>query len=207
MKIVIMGGSFNPPTVAHLSLMRRAMESVGAEKGIFVPSSDGYVRNKMSKQGKEGQTLPEALRLEMLRAMVKDDPSLTVDDREFRYVEKRYTYDTMESIQEDYPEDILYFLAGNDKLGVIPRWGRIDSFLCRFRIIVCRRDGDDPERSIAADPFLSAHRESLFVMEAPHGLDGISSTAVRNSLERGDLSCASMCHPDVWALLLKYFEL
>ena len=46
--IIVMGGSFNPPTVAHLRLMQAALnqlpESSGTEnRGIFVPSSDAYV--------------------------------------------------------------------------------------------------------------------------------------------------------------------
>ena len=35
-RIVVMGGSFNPPTLAHLRLMLAAVEAVGAEKGLFV---------------------------------------------------------------------------------------------------------------------------------------------------------------------------
>ena len=38
-KIVVMGGSFNPPTIAHLRLMQVAMDGVGARNGIFVPVS------------------------------------------------------------------------------------------------------------------------------------------------------------------------
>lgn len=43
-RIVVLGGSFNPPTIAHLRLMEAAMEAVGAEKGIFVPVGEAYLK-------------------------------------------------------------------------------------------------------------------------------------------------------------------
>ena len=42
-KIVVLGGSFNPPTIAHEKLMEAAMKAINADLGIFVPSSDKYV--------------------------------------------------------------------------------------------------------------------------------------------------------------------
>ena len=55
-RIIVMGGSFNPPTIAHLKLMQSAIAQLSKEnplddiRGIFVPSSDAYVRRKMSKK-------------------------------------------------------------------------------------------------------------------------------------------------------------
>lgn len=39
-RIVVMGGSFNPPTIAHYKLMKDAMSVVKAGLGYFVPVSD-----------------------------------------------------------------------------------------------------------------------------------------------------------------------
>lgn len=46
-RIVVKGGSFNPPTVAHQVLMEAAMAAVNASLGYFVPVSDAYLRHKM----------------------------------------------------------------------------------------------------------------------------------------------------------------
>lgn len=51
MKIVVMGGSFNPPTIAHLKMMRSALNQLGAEKDFFVPTADKSVRRKMRRAG------------------------------------------------------------------------------------------------------------------------------------------------------------
>ena len=56
-RIVILGGSFNPPTVAHRRLLCTAMDGVGAERGIFVPSNDAYVMKKMAKSDYPSEVL------------------------------------------------------------------------------------------------------------------------------------------------------
>lgn len=38
-RVVVMGGSFNPPTLAHLRLMEAALNAIDACQGIFVPTA------------------------------------------------------------------------------------------------------------------------------------------------------------------------
>ena len=46
-KAVVMGGSFNPPTLAHYMLMKEALDALEADFGFFVPVSDAYLKRKM----------------------------------------------------------------------------------------------------------------------------------------------------------------
>ena len=46
---MVLNGSFNPPTLAHFDLLKKAMASAGAERGLFLPANDEYVRRKMAK--------------------------------------------------------------------------------------------------------------------------------------------------------------
>ena len=57
-------GAFNPPTLAHLSLARFAMERTGGKRVYFVPSKVEYIREEQEKAGAYG----DAERLKMLRA-------------------------------------------------------------------------------------------------------------------------------------------
>ena len=61
--IVVMGGSFNPPTIAHLELMRAAIEAVDARLGIFLPTGLDYVAKKMKRLKCPQDTLSNAIRL------------------------------------------------------------------------------------------------------------------------------------------------
>lgn len=199
--IVVMGGSFNPPTLAHLRLMRAAVDAVGAEKGIFVPSNDAYVRNKMRRQRLEQETLSEETRLSMLEAMCGEDSRLTADPCEYGREEKAKTFETMENIQKKYPNAVLYFVAGGDKLPVIPRWHRNEEFLDQFRILVIKRDGSAPEEIVGGNPLLRRHAQAFVLLREPEGLEGISSTRVRNLLRSGDETAAQLVHPGVWEIL------
>ena len=77
-KIIVMGGSFNPPTKAHFRLMQSAVDQLttGASdesvKGVFVPSSDAYVSRKMSRQpsGADKTVLPEKLRYPFMKKTI-----------------------------------------------------------------------------------------------------------------------------------------
>ena len=51
MNIVVMGGSFNPPTAAHLKIMQTALDMVNAGTGFFIPVSFPYLKRKMMKAG------------------------------------------------------------------------------------------------------------------------------------------------------------
>lgn len=202
-KIIVMGGSFNPPTLAHLRLMRSALEQAAADRGIFVPSNHEYVHRKMKRAGTPSEVLPERLRLEMLNKMCEGDARLSVDPCEYTREMKGYTYETMLSIQENNPESELCFLAGGDKVSVISRWHRIDEFLRDFRIVVTRRDGSDPAAEIEENPYLRLHRDRFIVIDSPEGIEGISSSAVRERLHQGDFHFGGLLHPAVAQLLIR----
>ena len=199
--IVVMGGSFNPPTIAHQRLLLGAVNALGADKGIFLPSSHAYVKTKMKRAKHPEETLTEHLRMKMLNAMAEDDPRLCVDDLEYHRKGRGYTYETMLEVQEKYPDATLCFLAGGDKVDIFPRWHRINEFLEQFHIIVVKRDGEDPEAAIEANDFLRSHRDRFHVIEAPDGIEGISSSAIREKLREGETGAEEMCHPGVWQLI------
>ena len=178
-----------------------AVNILKADRGIFVPSSHTYVSIKMRRAKHPKEVLSEQIRLEMLEAMAADDSRLEVNDCEFHRTEKGYTYESMESVQEKYPDAELFFLAGGDKISVISRWHRIREFLDRFRILIVQRDGDDPETALRENPFLSQHLDRFRMISAPTGINEISSSAVRDILRENGSGAEDMLHPKVWEIL------
>ena len=43
-RIVVMGGSFNPPTLPYYRLMKEAIDALDADIGFFVPVNDACLR-------------------------------------------------------------------------------------------------------------------------------------------------------------------
>ena len=202
MKIVVMGGSFNPPTLAHGQLLNSAVEQLQADLGLFVPSDHNYVERKMKHSNYPQEVFTEVMRLQMLEAMAAESDKLAVSDLEYNRTKKGRTFETMEAIERLYPGAELFFLVGADKLEVIPRWHRVEEFLQSFRIAAVARNGDAPEKTIHEDPLLSRYTGSFSVIQAPAGMDAVSSTAVRELLREGNPRAETMVHPGVWELLV-----
>ena len=202
-KIVVFGGSFNPPTLAHEKLLTSAMDGVGAERGIFVPSNDAYVSKKMSKTDWPGEVLSERTRSAMLKAICGGDNRLALDEGEYGYSgTSGNSLDTMKRIQAQYPDASLYFLFGGDKLKVFTKWKTFREFCGNYKIIVFRREGFDPEDEIEHTKALREFRDAFVILPSPEGIEGISSTAVRDAVRRGDEEAAkAMLRPAVFDLL------
>lgn len=202
-RIVVLGGSFSPPTIAHRKLLQAAMDAVQADGGIFVPTPCWYVKRKLKKSGCAQEALPDELRLEMLKAMCNEDGRLSVDDSEMHRTERGFTYETLVRIQEKHPGSRIYFVAGSDKLHIIPRWHRIREFVEHFTILVTKRNGEQPDQLLKEQPFLAEHREAFLIFTAPEELDYISSTAVRDDLRRGGTLAVKMVTKEVWEIMKK----
>ena len=166
-KIVVMGGSFNPPTIAHQKLMLLAVDSLNAEKGIFVPSSHKYVKKKMEKTDGFSKVIDENTRFQMLCKMAEDDSRLLVDDCEYHTVESGHTYETMLHLQEKYPDYQLYFVVGGDKLCIIPRWRRIKEFLDQFNFLVTDREEFNAEEKLNENDFLRLYKDKFSIIDSP----------------------------------------
>ena len=80
-RIVVMGGSFNPPTAAHYKLMKSAVDALEADIGFFVPVSDAYLKRKMRHSHPPVVLSPE-MRVRMLQSMCSDDNRLQVCEKE-----------------------------------------------------------------------------------------------------------------------------
>ena len=50
-KIVVLFGSFNPLTNAHVAALKKVVEYLNADKGLFVATNGQYLRRKTVKLG------------------------------------------------------------------------------------------------------------------------------------------------------------
>ena len=199
--VVVMGGSFNPPTRAHLQLMEAAIEAVGACHGIFVPTAHEYVAKKMKRQKCPQDTLSESIRLTMLESFCRIDSRISVSRIQMLKTERGYDYEMLEEIQTEFPDEEIYFVAGSDKLYVLPRWHRIDEFLDRFYILVEKRDGDDLEKIKEIKPYLTEHWDRFTVFDVPDDISTISSSAFRERIHNMDQSAKELVTEEVWEIM------
>ena len=200
-RIVVMGGSFNPPTSAHYKLMKEAVDALEADIGFFVPVSDAYLKRKMRHSHPPVVLSPE-MRVQMLQSMCTDDSRLQVCEKEIGTIEPR-TMPTLQALQEDYPEAELYFVMGADKIDLLASLTKKRQFLDAFKVVLYSREGTALEQAIKADEVLSNYLDRMVILPQPEGTEGVSSSLVRERMLRGEPSSDLLC-PGVWELLREF---
>lgn len=194
--IVIMGGSFNPPTLAHYMLMSSAIDAVNAECGYFVPVSDAYLRRKM-RHSQPPVVLSAEQRIEMLQAMCLEE-RMKVSEKEIGTIEPR-TLLTLKSFKEEFPEHKLYFIMGDDKLELLSHLAKAGAFFEISNVILYSRNSEGIEEKLKSHEKLSAQVDSIVVLPQPEGVAGISSSLVRERMLLGE-SSRELLVPAVWEI-------
>ena len=196
-KIVVMGGSFNPPTLAHYMLMKYAIDAINAECGYFVPVSDAYLRRKM-RHSHPPIVLSSELRIKMLQAMCYEDNKMKVCDKEIGTKEAR-TLPTLKSFKQEFPECELYFVMGDDKLELLSHLTEKGKFFETSNVILYSRNQEGIEESLKNHRVLSEHIRNIVVLPQPEGVAGISSSLIRERMLLGE-SCEELLLPGVWEI-------
>lgn len=201
------GGAFNPPTIAHIELAHYAMEAVGAECVLFIPSKSSYV---LDEQGKDF-SFSDGVRRAMLEEIARCRPWMRVCPYELELPSQPRTYETLCHLRrEGYVPSLLF---GSDKLTELQTvWRHVDEICNEFGIVCLSRSGDDTEAVIRRDPYLAAHRSGITLIEAPAQYQDISSSQVRRLIsvlrrtpgnaevrrELNGLLCEELQHMEGW---------
>lgn len=173
--IVVLGGSFNPPTLAHKAILRSTIDHIKAKTGIFVPSSHFYIKRKCSRTGKT--PLPQEIRYRMLKSLC--DTDMKIDTYEFGSKEYYgHTAKTLAHIQETYRGYTVWFIAGEDKLRVLPKFKLPDTM---HYVIITRNNQD--EASVKDHPFLTDKQERSVILTIPDA-DETSSSKVQDIYQK-----------------------
>ena len=174
--IAIFGGSFNPPTIAHINLAKQILDKMkNIEKIIFVPVSTKY-----NKQG----LAPDEDRLELLKTICQDHPNMEVSSLELNSPRQLYTIETLKIMQKQNPDKTIYFIVGTDNLKELETWHAANEILQQFKIIVLERDNDIMEKIISNSLFLKQYRESFIKLN--FNKIKLSSSYIRQKVQMGE---------------------
>ena len=156
MKIAMLGGSFNPPHIAHLILADSVCTELGYDKVLFVPV------NKPSHKTLSGAA-SAADRLAMTQALVAGDERFVCEPCEIERGGISYTYDTVRYLQQKYADVLtakIGVVLGNDLAADYGKWEHAaDLAACADLILACR-----PEEYANAD-FCNAPTEKYAVAD------------------------------------------
>lgn len=169
MVIGMLGGSFCPPTKAHIELSNLCVEKGLCDKVIWVPVNDAY---------KKATNIPSKHRVEMVKLSLENEPNIDYSLHELDFNETVYTIDSIKILQKKYPNDKIVFIAGADKMGF--KWFQREEFVRDFGYIVTNRGDIDCEEMIAKSVNLSKHKHNIRILNYD---SNISSTIARQEIE------------------------
>lgn len=163
--IGILGGTFDPPHIAHLAVAHAAREQLGLDEVLFMPAGDPW-------QKSAEMVTPAAHRMAMTRLAASAAPYFVADDREVLRMGPTYTVDTVEAIGEP-----CVLIVGADAVMGVRSWHRADELIDLVSFAVVDRPG------VSRSDIDEAIARSCTWIEMP-AID-ISSTDIREHVASG----------------------
>ncbi len=176
MKIGLFGGAFNPVHNEHVNIVRAAVEKLGLDKIIIIPTFiSPHKRGGIAVRGRE--------RLEMCRLAFADIGCAEVSDCEIKRGGVSYSYVTCRKFKKQYEQDELFFIMGADMLGSFHTWREPSAILKCVTLAVCAREDGDALRPLIVK---FAERFHVEVVTLDYVGKRISSTRVRTLAALGE---------------------
>ncbi|MBI1371316.1 MAG: nicotinate (nicotinamide) nucleotide adenylyltransferase [Phycisphaera sp.] len=186
-RLIVYGGSFDPPHRAHIELPRQVADAIGADGVLYVPAGQPPHKSR---------SLTDAThRLAMLRAALRDVDRVAIDTVEIDRHDVTYTVETLQHLRDTLGDDIdLRLLIGADMAASFYDWREPRRILRLAEVVVAMRppwtmasllvelpdDLTDDERRAWSERIVDTH------------VIDVSSTALRTALRAGDYDAATI---------------
>lgn len=182
-RILLFGGSFDPPHRAHLALPQQAAQAIGADLIAYIPA--GRAPHKLDRE----QTDPQH-RLTMLQLALRESPGpvpttvLTYEiDRDPD--QPSYTVQTLEWLhQRVAPSTELRLLIGADQLRIFEQWREPERIVELAEPVVMVRPPDTRESLLESLP--EDQRDTWAGRLVEVDAIDLSSTQIRARLTEGE---------------------
>ena len=176
-KIGLMGGTFNPIHNGHLLLAEWAMEAENLDEVWFIPTGISY--SKAYENVVSGTE-----RLHMVNLAIAGNPSFHSSDIEIRRDGYTYTYETVETLHEQFPEYKFFFIVGADCLKSFGNWKEPARILEACSILAAVRGDVSLEELEAQRKYLIENLGGKINLFSFLNLE-ISSTEIRERVRQG----------------------
>ena len=139
-KLVFFGGTFDPPHVEHVNMVKSVVKEIAPEKIIIMPT---YVppHKKVFLQASPKQ------RLELCNMAFANISGVEVSDWEICQKGKSYSYLTMQRLKKLYPDYDISFLMGTDMLSSFKYWKNPLEILKNATPLLCVRKGEGIDKA------------------------------------------------------------
>lgn len=170
MRIGIFGGSFDPIHTGHAIIAQHIISNGAVDRLWFMVSPVNPL-----KAGKQRQ-VADTDRLRMVEMVSRPMDGVETSAFEFTMPKPSYTIDTLNALQEKFPDDEFYLVIGGDNWELFNKWRNSEEILAKYHILIYPRLGY--EVVIPAEL-----QERVKLVDAP--IIELSSTEIRERLANG----------------------
>lgn len=166
-KIGLYFGSFNPIHIGHLAIANIIQQKANLDQVWLMVSPQNPLKEVKG-------LLPFKHRYEMTKLALSEANNLVAKDIESELDIPSYTIQTLNYLQQEYPECQFSIIMGGDNLAVIKYWKAYQTILDEYDVLAYNRPG-----AIIEDEFAS----KVTLVDAPKM--EISSSYIREMLSKG----------------------
>ena len=178
-RVGIFGGSFNPIHYGHITLAQAVQKQCGLDEVWLMVSPQNPLKRN------DSDLLDDQLRLQIAQKALEGVEGVKACDYEFRLPKPSYTWNTLQHLTMDYPNDTFILLIGGDNWAHFERWRHWKDILWHHDIVVYPRD---------------AYQGTIDVPLLP-----VSSTEIRQKVKAGE-SIKGLVPDSVISLVEQYYR-
>jgi nicotinate-nucleotide adenylyltransferase len=176
-RIGLLGGTFSPPTNAHLSIASFAKSQFQLDQVLVIPCS-------VPTLGKAEKPIEPHHRFNMCVLATFGVGWMKVVDWELQK-EMVYSYETLEHLHKEQPAENFFFIGGSDSISQIDKWREPVKLASMTDFIVVPRN-DTLEQAKRALQSVGKPDDGILILDYPR--NDLSSTIIRQRL-RFDQPC------------------
>ncbi len=132
----ILGGTFNPIHKGHIMLAEYVKSELDLDRIILVPTFTPPHKQSLDLASGEH-------RINMCRIACEKHNGFEVSNIEIERGGRSYTYETIISLKELYPDDELFFIVGADMFLTLDKWKHPEIIFDNSYIAAVPRDDSD----------------------------------------------------------------
>ncbi len=169
-RIGILGGTFDPPHIAHLIAGERAVEEFQLDTLLFIPAN-------IPPHKAGGRISSAEHRFAMTEIAIRGNNIFAVSRIELERPGPSYTIDTLREIQRQFIPEKIFLFIGVDQLATFNTWHKSEEIFEAATVVVMTR----PTQKL--DQIEPALLERVMILRIP--LLDISSTDIRARAREG----------------------
>jgi nicotinate-nucleotide adenylyltransferase len=173
-RLGLLGGTFNPPHIAHMVCATQALDALELDRVLFLPVHQPPHKTIENDPGVEH-------RVELCRRAVENDDRLAVSLVDAEVPGPSYTVDTLSRLHDRCPGDQLTFIVGGDMAYSLPTWREPAAVLELAALGVAEREG--VRRADIAERLADLGTENVRFFDMPR-ID-VSSSQIRRMVADG----------------------